>query len=44
MKIISMDVMSIRVIAYYMLIASRDGLFTPILADGNKGDYANPVP
>lgn len=44
MKIISMDVMSTGVIAYYVLIASRDGLFTPILANGNKGDYADPVP
>ena len=44
MKIISMDVMSTGVIAYYVLIASRDGLFTPILANGNKGNYADPVP
>ena len=33
MKIISMDVMSTGVIAYYVLIASRDGLFTPIISD-----------
>jgi multicomponent Na+:H+ antiporter subunit C len=44
MKIISMDVMSTGVIAYYVLIASRDGLFTPILADVRKGAYADPVP
>lgn len=44
MKIISMDVMSTGVIAYYVLIASRDGLFTPILSNGSKGDYADPVP
>ncbi len=44
MKIISMDVMSTGVIAYYVLIASRDGLFTPILSDGNRGNYADPVP
>lgn len=44
MKIISMDVMSTGVIAYYVLIASRDGLFTPMLADANRGDYADPVP
>lgn len=44
MKIISMDVMSTGVIAYYVLIASRDGLFTPILSNGNRGDYADPVP
>ncbi len=44
MKIISMDVMSTGVIAYYVLIASRDGLFTPILSDTPKGNYADPVP
>jgi len=44
MKIISMDVMSTGVIAYYVLIASRDGLFTPILANTQKGAYADPVP
>lgn len=44
MKIISMDVMSTGVIAYYVLIAARDGLFTPILADSNKENYADPVP
>ncbi len=45
MKIISMDVMSTGVIAYYVLIASRDGLFTPIISDAVKeGTYADPVP
>ncbi|MGI0484146.1 NADH-quinone oxidoreductase subunit K [Pantanalinema rosaneae CENA516] len=44
MKIISMDVMSTGVIAYYVLIASRDGLFTPILSEANQGNYADPVP
>jgi len=44
MKIIAMDVMSTGVIAYYVLIASRDGLFTPILANTRKGVYADPVP
>lgn len=44
MKIISMDVMSTGVIAYYVLIASRDGMFTPILSDVYKGSYADPVP
>lgn len=44
MKIISMDVMSTGVIAYYVLIASRDGLFTPIISDTPKGNYADPVP
>ena len=44
MKIVSMDVMSTGVIAYYVLIASRDGLFTPILSDIQNANYADPVP
>jgi multicomponent Na+:H+ antiporter subunit C len=44
MKIIAMDVMSTGVIAYYVLVASRDGLFTPIVANGEALDYADPVP
>lgn len=44
MKIISMDVMSTGVIAYYVLIASRNGLFTPIVSETPKGEYADPVP
>ncbi len=44
MKIISMDVMSTGVIAYYVVIASRIGFFTPILVDSQKGAYADPVP
>jgi multicomponent Na+:H+ antiporter subunit C len=44
MKIVSMDVMSTGVIAYYVLVASRDGFFTPILADSQAGAYADPVP
>lgn len=44
MKIISMDIMSTGVIAYYVLIASRDGLFTPIVADSKNVAYADPVP
>ncbi len=44
MKIISMDIMSTGVIAYYVLVASRDGLFTPIIANGNQVSYADPVP
>ncbi len=44
MKIVSMDVMSTGAIAYYVLIAARDGLFTPILADTQSVDYADPVP
>lgn len=45
MKIISMDVMSTGVIAYYVLISSRVGFFTPILGNNveNPG-YADPVP
>ena len=33
LKILSMDVMSTGVIAYYVLIASRTGLVTPIATD-----------
>jgi multicomponent Na+:H+ antiporter subunit C len=44
MKIIAMDVMSTGVIAYYVLIASQAGLFTPILAEEQTGNYADPVP
>lgn len=44
MKIISMDVMSTGVIAYYVLIASRDGLFTPIISPLEHGPYSDPVP
>ena len=44
MKIIAMDVMSTGVIAYYVLIASRNGLFTPIVSETQKGEYADPVP
>lgn len=44
MKIISMDIMSTGVIAYYVLISSRDGVFTPIVSDANHVAYADPVP
>jgi multicomponent Na+:H+ antiporter subunit C len=44
MKIISMDVMSTGVIAYYVVLAAREGLVTPIVADAQKGAYADPVP
>ncbi len=44
MKIIAMDVMSTGVIAYYVLIASRGGLFTPILSPDRPVAYADPVP
>ncbi len=45
MKILSMDVMSTGVIAFYVLIAARGGFFTPILdtAEPSVG-YADPVP
>ncbi len=52
MKIIAMDVMSTGVVAYYVLIASRSGVFTPILTDRPAANparelgiaYADPVP
>jgi multicomponent Na+:H+ antiporter subunit C len=47
MKIVSMDVMSTGVIAYYVLIASRNGLFAPIISDiSDVKDiaYSDPVP
>ncbi|MEL6439268.1 MAG: NADH-quinone oxidoreductase subunit K [Cyanobacteria bacterium J06621_8] len=47
MKIISMDIMSTGVIAYYVLVASRNGFFTPIIdvnKQGNDIAYADPVP
>ncbi|NJL61441.1 MAG: cation:proton antiporter subunit C [Methylacidiphilales bacterium] len=44
MKIVSMDVMSTGVISYYVLVASREGLFTPIISDAKHGAYADPVP
>ncbi|MBW4553687.1 MAG: cation:proton antiporter subunit C [Aphanocapsa sp. GSE-SYN-MK-11-07L] len=44
MKIISMDVMSTGVIAYYVVIAARTGLFTPIVYKNQPLAYADPVP
>ena len=44
MKIISMDVMSTGAIAYYVLVAARSGLFTPIVSDAKQVAYADPVP
>lgn len=44
MKIVSMDVMSTGVIAYYVMIASQQGVFTPIISESTKGAYADPVP
>ena len=43
MKIISMDIMSTGVIAYYVLVASRSGLFTPVVGTKEVA-YADPVP
>lgn len=44
MQIISMDVMSTGVIAYYIVVAARDGLFSPIVSDAANSAYADPVP
>lgn len=47
LKILSMDVMSTGVIAYYVLIASRTGFVTPIAtpeATATAAEYADPVP
>lgn len=47
MKVMAMDVMSTGVIAYYVLVASRTGSFTPILrgfGDRTQIPYADPVP
>ena len=44
MKIISMDIMSTGVIALYVLVASRNGLFTPIVTKAEDVAYADPVP
>lgn len=44
MKIICMDVMSTGVISYYVLVASRGGVFTPIASNAESVAYADPVP
>lgn len=51
MKIISMDVMSTGVIGYFVVVAARNGLFSPIVDDSVLRDevvqpvaYADPVP
>ncbi|MEN9216902.1 MAG: cation:proton antiporter subunit C [Gloeomargarita sp. HHBFW_bins_162] len=44
MKIVAMDVMSTGVIAYYVVVASRTGVFTPILFPNRTVAYADPVP
>ena len=43
-KIIAMDVMSTGIIAYYVLMASGSGFFTPILFRVEDIAYADPVP
>ncbi|ERN42833.1 multisubunit Na+/H+ antiporter, MnhC subunit [Rubidibacter lacunae KORDI 51-2] len=44
MKIVSMDVMSTGAIAFYVLVAARNGVFAPIASDSVRGAYADPVP
>ncbi len=44
MKILAMDVMSTGVIAYYVLVASRSGLMTPIATEMESRVYADPAP
>jgi multicomponent Na+:H+ antiporter subunit C len=46
MKIVAMDVMSTGVIAYYVCVASRGGLFAPIVDPSETAAiaYADPVP
>ena len=44
MKIIAMDIMSTGVIAYYVKVASRTGIFTPIASNKEGISYADPVP
>lgn len=44
MKILAMDVMSTGVIAWYVLVSSRDGWFAPIDTGREAVDYADPVP
>ncbi len=46
MKIISMDVMSTGVIAYYVVFSAKGGLFTPILSERTSETvaYSDPVP
>ncbi|MEO1095827.1 MAG: cation:proton antiporter subunit C [Cyanobacteria bacterium J06638_28] len=44
MKILAMDVMSTGVIAFYVLVAARGGVFTPIVNGTKSLAYADPVP
>ena len=44
MKIVAMDIMSTGVIAYYVKVASRTGIVTPIASGKENVTYADPVP
>ncbi|QDZ40779.1 cation:proton antiporter [Euhalothece natronophila Z-M001] len=44
MKILAMDVMTTGVVAYYVLVASRGGVQTPIANEAETTSYADPVP
>ena len=45
MKVLTMDVMSTGVIAYYCLVSSRTGFLTPIAMEEKQAlTYADPVP
>jgi multicomponent Na+:H+ antiporter subunit C len=45
MKIISMDVMSTGVVAFYVFVAARKGLIAPIASKAQENlEYADPVP
>lgn len=44
MKILSMDIMSTGVISYAVVMATRTGLFTPIINEAKDTAYADPVP
>jgi multicomponent Na+:H+ antiporter subunit C len=44
MKILAMDVMSTGVIAFYVLVSTRTGWFTPIATGESDIAYADPVP
>lgn len=44
MKIISMDIMSTGVVAYFLLVSSKQGSFTPIWLETENLPFADPVP
>lgn len=43
-KVIAMDVMSSGVVAYFVLMSARTGLFVPITTEPSTKNYADPVP